>query len=216
MLSRAIRPLPEGPPVLVLGKADHHAVEVYELGLPDPALLDPAARGTRCDLLVQVDGDRRVFSWAEACDAAAREPALVAADAWVLRHDGAPVDEERVQFRATLVFDEAGATTVRFHADEVRTAPDALPPAVRTFREAKPELRVPPKLPRDVVLPNAGCDLAVELDARGRPADVEVLACPDGFAERAERAVRRWRWRPAEEDGEPVPSSTSVTIRFGS
>ncbi|WP_439598743.1 energy transducer TonB [Falsiroseomonas sp.] len=58
--------------------------------------------------------------------------------------------------------------------------------------------------------------LRVEIDAIGRVADVQVLNST-GFPtldEAAIRAVRAWRFEPAQRDGVPVFSTTSIGITF--
>jgi hypothetical protein len=58
------------------------------------------------------------------------------------------------------------------------------------------------------------CELTVEISPRGRPTRVEVVSCPEGFAGPAVKAVRQWRWRPAELDGVPTSDRTTVQIRL--
>nr|WP_281419514.1 energy transducer TonB [Falsiroseomonas tokyonensis] len=58
--------------------------------------------------------------------------------------------------------------------------------------------------------------LRVEIDATGRVVDVQVLTSA-GFPaldESAIRAVRGWRFEPAQRDGVPVFSTTAIGITF--
>lgn len=218
----AVPPLPEHPPILVLGKPDAMGIEVFTMSLPvRSTAVGSTAEGRtaeetlRCPLLVQVDGERRVFSWADAaCDPEIRGQALATADAWVLRHDGPATHSARARFEATLVFEPGGASHVVVSRDAVRTPLDELPPDVHTSLVAKPTHRIPPRLPRELPLPDAQCVLAVTVSSAGHPKDIRVETCPQGFEQAAVRAVKQWRWRPAEEDAVPVQSETVVTIRF--
>uniref|UniRef100_UPI0022EAD430 energy transducer TonB n=1 Tax=Falsiroseomonas oryzae TaxID=2766473 RepID=UPI0022EAD430 len=58
--------------------------------------------------------------------------------------------------------------------------------------------------------------LRVQVDPGGQALDATVLASSGHAAldEAAERAVRRWRFEPAQENGRPVFSSTTVAITF--
>lgn len=209
-----VPPLPDHPPILVLGKPEHTAIEVFALPLPAPGVF-PTNETVRCPLLVQVDGERRVFSWATAaCDPSVRSLALSTADGWLMRHDGPPVHSTRARIEATLVFEPGGSSRVVLPADAVRTPQSELPPGVHTSLGAKPTARVPPRLPRDLPLPDAECVLAVTVTVKGRPRDVRTRTCPAGFESAAIRSVKQWRWRPAEEDAQPVESETEVRIRF--
>lgn len=214
----AVRALPEHPPLMLLGEREHLGIEVYELILPDTHLDHPA----ECALLVQVDGERHVFSWAEpGCDPAARAPSLAAADAWLLRHDGAATAAARARFRATFRFDgpaegpdDATTADVLLDADEVRTPLGELPPGVHVHRDAKAVDRVPPKVRRGRPMPEGSCVLSVALTDTGRPRTIAPIACDDALTGLAVKAVKQWRWEPASTDGQPVPSTTEVTIRF--
>jgi protein TonB len=56
----------------------------------------------------------------------------------------------------------------------------------------------------------------VLVDERGRPTEVEVLQS-SGFArldQAALDAIKRWRFKPAVRDGQPVPSWTRVSVKF--
>ena len=58
--------------------------------------------------------------------------------------------------------------------------------------------------------------LRVSLDATGRPTNVS-LGKSSGFGRldrSAQEAVRRWRFRPAMRDGQPIPISVSVPVEF--
>lgn len=54
------------------------------------------------------------------------------------------------------------------------------------------------------------------IDERGTVADVEVLnGLPHGLTEATVEAVRRWRFRPATRDGQPVAVDHDLSIHFG-
>jgi hypothetical protein len=210
---RPIPPLPDHPPVFVVGRKDHVSIEVYELPLPTPEVRPAGVERVACPMLVQVDAERRVFAWAEpGCDEAFRKVALETADRWLLRHLGPPGDT-RVRFHAVLTVDAAGAT-VTIPADELVTPLEQLPDAVHTAMVAKPVSRFPPKIRQGTTLPDTPCQLTVRVTVGGASRDVTVVSCPAGFESAAVRAVKRWEWRPAAIDGVPIESIEPVTIRF--
>lgn len=204
------RPLPDHDPILRLGAPERPEIEVYELALPS----SPVSRPATCPVLVQVDGERQVFAWAEAsCDDEVRSVSLRAADEWVLRHGGTQDHATRHRFRATFRYD-AGRTELVLPADHVRTERGALPAGVHTLLGPRPISRPPPKLPRAGPMPEGECELDVAVSLRGRPGAIEVVRCPDGVIDLALRSVKKWRWAPAEEDGVPIEAVTRVSIHF--
>ena len=62
----------------------------------------------------------------------------------------------------------------------------------------------------------AALRLRLSIDQRGRVVAVEPVGRTDrAFLEAARRHLTaRWRYKPATEDGRPVPSSTVITLRF--
>jgi hypothetical protein len=204
--------LPGHPPLMLLGEPEQSGIEVYTMELPLPARRLPAGR---CGLVVQVDDQRRVASWAEeSCEPALRALALKMADSWALRLVPDASGMSRARFHARLESGEDGVLSLVLPAEELRALPDGLPAGVHTERQARVTTRVPPRVPRSGALPEGTCDLQVAVDARGRPETITVLSCPEQAVRGAQAAVRRWRWSPAEEDGTPVPSTVTVAIRF--
>jgi TonB family protein len=76
----------------------------------------------------------------------------------------------------------------------------------------------PPRYPPGALRARASGDvlLQVQVDARGLPADVEVLRSSGSreLDRAAVTATRRWRFRPAQRDGAPVAGTVNVPIRF--
>ncbi|MEQ1570456.1 MAG: energy transducer TonB [Myxococcota bacterium] len=210
-VQRPVRDLPDHPPLMVLGRPDHLAIEVYEV-VP-PAVPDGVG-AVVCPLVVQVDGRRRVFAWPEAgCAPEHRLFAVKAAEQWLVRHLGAEDENVRARFRAELVVGAAGVEWV-LPADELRSPLTQAPAGVHTARAARPIARVPPRLPKGTPLPSGACTLTATVGRGGRTTDAVVSSCPEGFERSAVRAVRRWQWDPAERDGVPIESEVPVTIRF--
>lgn len=60
--------------------------------------------------------------------------------------------------------------------------------------------------------------LRVQVDARGLPARVDVASSSGSrdLDRAASRAVRRWRFQPAMQDGQPVPGVVNVPVTFDS
>ena len=131
-----------------------------------------------------------------------------------MQHLGDSARRER--FRVSVRFDDGG-TTVWFDSREVLTDPTDRPDWVHTRSAPRAIHRVPPRLSSamiDAGLPDGECRVSVEINVHGRPRDPEVLACPEGYGDVARRAVGRWRFEPAIEDGRPVAHRMVVAIRF--
>jgi TonB family protein len=204
--------LPDHPPVLFLGEPDEPVIEVFTMELPAPQGRLPVGQ---CGMVVQVDDQRRVVSWAEeSCHPALREFALHTADGWVLRLPPNEARMNRARFHVRLETAADGGIRVVLPAEELRDPPATLPQGLHTERQARVTTRVPPRVPHSAEMPEGSCELRVLVNQRGRPDTIEVASCPDGMDRAATQAVRRWRWSPAEKDGTPVPSTVTVSIRF--
>lgn len=93
--------------------------------------------------------------------------------------------------------------------DFIRLAIGARPPQV--LYRAEPRYLEPARRARIEGI--VELDLAV--DASGRVLRVEVVrGLPLGLTEEAARAVRQWRFKPAESNGRPVPVLFSVIVHF--
>lgn len=204
-------PLPDHPPVALIGIPSYPAVQIYDLPLPKLDL-EPAS----CPLLVQVDTARRISAWAEpSCAPALRSISIGVADTWLL----APASDVQVRarFHARLEILPGGKVELVLPAEELRVPPSALPEGVHTERVPRPIERVPPRLRKGVTLAAATCALSVRVDARGKPIAVELLPepiCPPDLGRAAVNAVEAWRWSPGERDGVAVPSTAEAQVRF--
>lgn len=102
--------------------------------------------------------------------------------------------------------------------------PPALPPA-----PAAEVVRIGPRAltPADLLRPpypealrrseeEAVLRLRLSIDARGRVVSVEPVGAADDAFLAAARShlIRYWRYRPATEDGRPVASTLTITLRF--
>ena len=80
--------------------------------------------------------------------------------------------------------------------------------------------RVDPAFPREAAkagVAEAQVLVMVIIDTQGRPRDPRVERCNRpglGFEAAAVRAIRRWRYRPALQDGEPVAVYSYVVLDF--
>lgn len=97
--------------------------------------------------------------------------------------------------------------------------PTPIPAVVRTGpRFITPEWALRPPYPDDKRRLEEEAKLALRLaiDERGRVVAVEPVGRADpSFLEAARRhLIAKWRYKPATEDGRPVPSSTVITLRF--
>lgn len=78
--------------------------------------------------------------------------------------------------------------------------------------------RVPPKYPRDAAEDKVEgrVEMQFTVDAQGQVQDVSVISSEPGdvFDAAAVASVKKWRFNPALQDGEPVPVETRQTINF--
>lgn len=85
-------------------------------------------------------------------------------------------------------------------------------------RFATPDWALKPPYPDDKrrLEEEAVLRLRLSIDERGRVVAVEPIGAADrSFLEAARRhLLAKWRYKPATEDGRPVPSSTVITLRF--
>lgn len=56
--------------------------------------------------------------------------------------------------------------------------------------------------------------LAMTIDERGHPTEVQVLEGHSALRDEAVRAARLWRFEPASQDGRPVAASFHLTLKF--
>lgn len=106
--------------------------------------------------------------------------------------------------------------------DPVVPPPPAAPAepvaAARPDASAKPVRSPPPEYPASAAQRGeAGTVLLqVQVDAQGRPAEVDVVQSSRSRAldREAVRAVRRWEFSPAVRNGQPVPAKVLIPIEF--
>jgi len=76
----------------------------------------------------------------------------------------------------------------------------------------------PPDYPLALACAGVGGEvvLVLSLDAKGVPADVRIESSSrqDALDQSAVAAVRRWRFKPATNRGEPVPTRIRVPVKF--
>lgn len=127
-------------------------------------------------------------------------------------------------------------------AVDLGPAPTEIVPDIRPVIEAplgKPVIVDPPKpappvriaanlnTPADLLRPpypesrrqqevEAALRLRLSIDERGRVTAVEPVgaADPEFLASARRHLIRHWRYKPATEDGRPVPSTLVITLRF--
>ena len=97
--------------------------------------------------------------------------------------------------------------------------PKPMPAVVRTGpRFMTPDWALRPPYPDDKrrLEEEATLKLRLAIDERGRVVAVEPVGKADrSFFEAARKhLIAKWRYKPATEDGRPVPSSTVITLRF--
>ena len=97
--------------------------------------------------------------------------------------------------------------------------PNPVPTIIRTGpRFATPDWALRPPYPADKqrLEQEAVLKLRLTIDERGRVVAVDPVGSVDrSFLEAARKhLLAKWRYKPATEDGRPVPSSTVITLRF--
>ena len=110
-------------------------------------------------------------------------------------------------------------------ADEVASDPNQ----VKSYRDAQyapiyqvdsaPQVLSEVKLPYPAEAKRQGIEgpvrLGLSIDASGKVTEVKVLGGPGyGLNEAAREALRRYRFKPATKDGQPVATEIKYTYRF--
>lgn len=99
-------------------------------------------------------------------------------------------------------------------------APDGIESASHAsvqFTQVLIKRQVSPKVPKGLETVDADCMLRFFIDSSGVPERTEVArteTCSEPFAASSEKAGMRWRFYPVKVDGERVPSSFVVRVRF--
>ena len=100
-------------------------------------------------------------------------------------------------------------------AGDPAATPDPAPPADRA---AQPLVRIQPAYPAAALRSREEGTvlLRVEVDAGGRPASVEIERSSRSreLDQAAREAVSEWTFRPAIENGVPVPATVTVPVAF--
>lgn len=211
-----VRPAPTDEPQFVLNHRSFAEVGVYDMVWPAGK---KSRQGLTCDVLVQVNSAQQVWVWPERCDASVASQVIDAASRWYLSPGEIERAERYARFRGTFVFPaDGGPPIVRVPKNDVAGDPTELPERVESYLPARPVDRHPPKRPKVVTTPPRGdveCQFRVEVNRRGRPAAIEAIECPGDFVDSASSAIAKWRWMPAEANGQPLASTTQVRVRFG-
>lgn len=90
--------------------------------------------------------------------------------------------------------------------------PARLPP-----NQVRVRSRIQPRYPDQAKAMNLGdvvCAAKLVVDARGKPTDVQVSGCPKVFHPTAREALFGWRFYPARVNGEKVPATFTLRIRY--
>jgi hypothetical protein len=173
-----------------------------------------------CPMLFQTNSERLVWAWAEeGCPDEVRAAAEAAGNQFNLKHGEVQPGERYARFRGNLVFPaDGGHVQLELPVDDLVTPPRDLPTHVHTFADLQLLDRVPPKLPRAFATEDLSsqlmCELRVTVSRSGRADEVVPESCPDFLVPHAVKAVRKWRWRPPERDGQRVETVTRVSMRI--
>lgn len=90
---------------------------------------------------------------------------------------------------------------------------------IRAFHhsELATRVRVDPVFPAEAMALGVAehrCRVAVTIDARGVPTDVQVTGCPEVFHANAREALLRWRWYPPRDGRAKVAARTLISVVF--
>ncbi|MBX2801547.1 MAG: energy transducer TonB [Myxococcales bacterium] len=209
--------LPTWPALYTMDHRSYAEVGIYAMEWPEPRTSEV---GRSCDMLFQVNSKRQIWAWAETrCDPDVKEDSEEAGNRWNLKHGVIERGERFARFRGTFFFPANGNHVVlRIPEGDLQTPARKLPPYVETYRVAEAIRRVPPKLPRafatEVLDSRVVCEYEVQVDKSGRPTELVSRGCPASYAPYAEKAVSKWRWLPAQANGQPIASSALVRVRF--
>lgn len=101
-----------------------------------------------------------------------------------------------------------------YRPSALTTGPEARPPSVRAGPDApSPTTLVPPSYPPNA-LGDGAVIVEVRVDVNGSVTDARVVRSAPGFDRAALDAARRWRFRPAERAGVPVPAFAYLVFGF--
>jgi|GEM_PF-4138232 len=81
----------------------------------------------------------------------------------------------------------------------------------------RPRRRVAPKYPTEATRRGLGeqvCLAKLTANKRGKPTRVEVSGCDGAFVPAVEKAMMRWRFYPYRVDGEAMPFTFTIPVRF--
>jgi len=95
----------------------------------------------------------------------------------------------------------------------VRSAPLGAQDPPSRFQPAEVVSAVEPVYPLNTVYPGTVV-LEVTIGPLGEVQNVKVVRDAPGFTTEAQRAIRKWRFRPARLDGEPIRSVMPVAFSF--
>lgn len=212
-----IAPRPTWDPLVVLDHGSYAEVGIYSMVWPD---LGEQKATRECSLLFQVDSLRRVLVWPEACDDDLAPTIVAAATQWVLMPGEVEKGERFARFRADLVFpdDDEEHPYLRVPKDDLVSVDGDTKDRVRTYARAAATKRVPPKLPAtfDAEVDDSAteCMVSVLVGTNGRAQQMQVDGCDQALVPFAEKAVKQWRWDPAEQEGQAIATRATVRMKF--
>jgi hypothetical protein len=118
-------------------------------------------------------------------------------------------------FSAAVRFRENEATgRVDLFRDVLVGDPAQTLPGLQFATPLVPRKRVAPKYPPEARTAEATCHVRFDIDERGMPVGVALEDCPDVFADRAEAAAWKWRFKPYVVDGKPERMQYFLAVKF--
>jgi TonB family protein len=89
-----------------------------------------------------------------------------------------------------------------FAADTTQTKPEAL-------------LTPPPELPLTLKGVEAMAMITIFIDEKGKVTDVEISKVShEGIEDPIKQAVKKWKFKPSEQDGVPVKAKVTIPLRL--
>jgi hypothetical protein len=185
------------------------------LARPRPELPEdlPDAREYECAGYVGFDAQGRsdYLHFTTECPEPARAEVIRALGLWLIV---AP----QVDGQATPVLEEFDYVVDPDPPEAATPGPDG---AVLSHSELKVRRRVRPKYPVEALgVPafskpeGVDCKVRIYIDETGTPYDLRFEGCPLVFHASAREAVMRWRWKPAQVNGEIVKAQFLLNVKY--
>jgi hypothetical protein len=208
-------PLPiEGAPWSVQATA-------YAVPPPDPAWITTEERFHTCRVLVALlKGSEPRYTPVD-CPETFAAAAVAATSQWKFEPPADASGETTFEIDYVARYEEKlGSLSIHAEVDpgeDEAFAGAVGAPGVKLVHPAKPTKTYSPKVPgpaRKAGVQPTTCPARVQLDTRGKVAQVELGECPEALRAAAEAAALKWRFTPRVVDANTEPDVVPIEIAF--